>query len=174
MLIGSVVWRARIDWYLVEFIVRFDWSDAFCRWLIFFLFNIADDKSLTQFVIHYKSRCPNNAVWNTMYYKLRCNSTQFVMYYKLRNYYTSHTEALGTQWYSVEEWVSFFCVHGKWTSVGHVTNPVNREAVLGRFVSASPKFISHECRKIRHLFLIFTTSPNTKPFSKSPREFSLE
>ena len=22
-----------------------------------------------------------------MYYKLRCNSTQFVMYYKLRNYY---------------------------------------------------------------------------------------
>ena len=22
-----------------------------------------------------------------MYYKLRCNSTQFVIYYKLRNYY---------------------------------------------------------------------------------------
>ena len=40
-----------------------------------------------QFVIHYKSRCPHNAVWNTMYYKLHCNSTQFVMYYKLRNYY---------------------------------------------------------------------------------------
>ena len=42
---------------------------------------------MTQFVIHYKSRCHHNAVWNTMYYKLRCNSTQFVMYYKLRNYY---------------------------------------------------------------------------------------
>ena len=42
---------------------------------------------MTQFVIHYKSRCPHNAVWNTMYYKLRCNLTQFVIYYKLRNYY---------------------------------------------------------------------------------------
>ena len=42
---------------------------------------------MAQFVIHYKSRCPHNAVWNTRYYKLRCNSTQFVMYYKLRNYY---------------------------------------------------------------------------------------
>ena len=64
----------------------------------------------------------------------------------------------------------FFCVHGKWTWVRHVTNPVNREAVLGRFVTASPKFISHECRKIRHSFLIFTISSNIKPFSKTPRE----
>ena len=53
----------------------------------FFPFSIKDDKILTQFVIHYKSRCHHNAVWNTMYYKLRCNSTQFVIYYKLRNYY---------------------------------------------------------------------------------------
>ena len=63
----------------------------------------------------------------------------------------------------------FFCVHGKWTWVRHVTNPVNREVVLGRFVTTSPKFISHECRKIRHSFLIFTISSNI-PFSKSPRE----
>ena len=53
----------------------------------FFSFSIKDDKILTQFVIHYKSRCHHNAVWNTMYYKLCCNSTQFVIYYKLRNYY---------------------------------------------------------------------------------------
>ena len=67
---------------------RYDWSDAFCRWSIFFSYSIfLDDKILTQFVIYYKSRCPHNAVWNTMYYKLRRNSTQFVMYYKLRNYY---------------------------------------------------------------------------------------
>ena len=37
----------------------------------------------------------------------------------------------GTTFYHI--WVSFFCVHGKWTWVRHVTNPVNREAVLGRF-----------------------------------------
>ena len=35
-----------------------------------------DDKILTQFVIHYKSRCPYNWVWNTIYYKLRYNSTE--------------------------------------------------------------------------------------------------
>ena len=32
-------------------------------------------------------RCPYNSFWNTIYYKLHCNSTQFVMYYKLCNYY---------------------------------------------------------------------------------------
>ena len=58
----------------------------------------------------------------------------------------------------------------KWTWVRHVTNPVNRGAVLGRFVTASPKFISHERRKIRHSFLIFTISSNQKLFSKSPRQ----
>ena len=45
VLIGTFACRARIDWCLTEFIVRYDWSDAFC------------------------------------------NSTQFVIYYKLRNYY---------------------------------------------------------------------------------------
>ena len=62
----------------------------------------------------------------------------------------------------IKEWVPFFCVHGKWTWVRHVTNPVNREAVLGRFVTASPKFISNEHRKIRHSFLIFTISSDKK------------
>ena len=33
-------------------------------------------------------------------------------------------------------------------------------AVLGRFVTASFKFISYERRKIRHSFLIFTISSN--------------
>ena len=37
--------------------------------------------------MYYKSRCDPNSVWNTMYNKLRCNTTQFVMYYKLRSYY---------------------------------------------------------------------------------------
>ena len=41
VLIGTFACRARIDWCLTEFIVRYDWSDAFCRWSIFFLiFNI--------------------------------------------------------------------------------------------------------------------------------------
>ena len=66
--------------------------------------------------------------------------------------------------------VSFFCVHGKWTWVRHFTNPVNRAAVVGRFVTASPKFISNECRKIRHSFLLFTISSNIKHFSESNRE----
>ena len=55
--------------------------------IIFLLFNIIDDKLLMQFVIFYKLRCPNNSFWNTIYYKLRFNSTQFVIYYKFRNYY---------------------------------------------------------------------------------------
>ena len=100
VLIESFACRARIDWYLVEFIVRYDWRYAFCRWSIFFLLNILDDKIWTQFVIHYKSRCPHNAVWNTMYYKLRCNSTQFVMYYKLRNYYILQRTSAVLQWFS--------------------------------------------------------------------------
>ena len=64
----------------------------------FFSFSIKDDKILTQFVIHYKSRCHHNAVWNTMYYKLRCNSTQFVIYYKLRNYYKLQRNKGGQCW----------------------------------------------------------------------------
>ena len=35
MLIGSFACRAPIDWFLSEFIVRYDWSDPFCRWWIF-------------------------------------------------------------------------------------------------------------------------------------------
>ena len=84
----SFACRARIDWCLAELIVSYYWSDAFCRWSNFFSYSIfLDDKILTQFVIHYKSRCHHSAVWNMLYYKLRCNSTQFVINYKLRNYY---------------------------------------------------------------------------------------
>ena len=60
----------------------------------------------------------------------------------------------------------FSAFMGKWTWVRHVTNPVNHEAVLGRFVTASPKFISHERRKIRRSFLIFTISSNKKLYFK--------
>ena len=73
--------------------------------------------------------------------------------------------------FPIKEWMSFFSAFtGKWTWVKHVMNPVNREAVLGRFVTASPKFISHERRKIRHSFLIFTISSNKKYYSESPRQ----
>ena len=40
VLIGSFACRARIDWCLAEFTVRYDWSDAFCGWSIFFSFSI--------------------------------------------------------------------------------------------------------------------------------------
>ena len=42
-------------------------------------------------VIHYKSRCPSKSVWNTMHYKLRRISTQFVMYLGIEFYlFVSH------------------------------------------------------------------------------------
>ena len=61
MLIGSFA-CSRIDWCLAKVIVRYELSDAFCRWSLFLLFNILDYKILTQFVIYYKSRCPHNSV----------------------------------------------------------------------------------------------------------------
>ena len=88
VLIGSFACRARINWCLAKFIEDMIEVMHFAVDQFFFSYSIfLDDKILTQIVIYYKSRCPHNAVWNTKYYKLRCNSTQFVMYYKLRYYY---------------------------------------------------------------------------------------
>ena len=36
-----------------------------------------------------------------MYYKLRCNSTQFVIYYKLRNYYKLQRNSADQKYFRV-------------------------------------------------------------------------
>ena len=83
----SFACRARIDWCQAEFIEDMIEAMHFAVDQFFSPIQFLDDKLLTQFVIHCKSRCPHNALWNTIYYKLRWNSTPFIMYYKLRNYY---------------------------------------------------------------------------------------
>ena len=44
-----------------------------------------------------------------MYYKLRCNSTQFVIYYKLRNYYKLQRNN-APYWFGVQRllWITLY------------------------------------------------------------------
>ena len=59
-------------------------------------------------VIHYKSRCPSKAAWNTMHYRLRRISTQFVMYYKLHDYYKLQSNTASWQFFfwTIYDWWS--------------------------------------------------------------------